>query len=166
MTEEELARALDPPLSDVVYLYCHSGYERRGAGAADRYLTFGDFLIEAMTINLWAMTLWSDPHWPQRHPLVVLNGCHTTEATSGTLNTFVTAFTRWAGASGVLGTEVTLEQGLASWAGEEILAALVQGATVGEAVRRMRWHMFRRGNVMGFAYTPYCLASLALRRAA
>jgi hypothetical protein len=163
-TEDELATALGPATVDVLYLYCHSGYEQRGAGAADRYLTFGDYYVEAQNVNLWAMTVWPDPHWPQRHPLVVLNGCHTTESTSGTLNNFVTAFTRWAGASGVLGTEITLEQGLAGWASEEFLTAMASGATVGDALRRARWTMFRRGNVMGFAYTPYCLANLALRQ--
>jgi hypothetical protein len=162
-TEDELARALGPPTADIVYLYCHSGYEQRGSGAADRYLNFGDYFIEAQNVNLWGLTVWPDPHWPLRHPLVVLNGCHTTESTSGTLNSFVTAFTRWAGASGVLGTEVTLEQGLAAWAAEEFLTAMAAGDTVGDALRRTRWTMLRRGNVMGFAYTAYCLANLALR---
>jgi hypothetical protein len=63
----------------------------------------------------------------------------------------------------VLGTEVALEQGLAGWALELMLASLAAGATVGEALRSLRWAMLRRGNVMGFAYTPYCLANLMLR---
>jgi hypothetical protein len=96
--------------------------------------------------------------------LVVLNGCHTTESTSGTLNNFVTAFTRWAGASGVLGTEITLEQGLAGFVMEQIIAGLAKGRTVGEVVRDVRWKLLRRGNVMGFAYTPYCLSTLAFRQ--
>jgi len=163
-TENDLASALGPELMDVVYFYCHSGYERRSqAGAVDRYLSLGDYWIEPLNVNMWAMTCWPDPHWPHRHPLVVLNGCHTTEATSGTLNSFVAAFTQWAAASGVVGTEVAIEQGLAGWAMEEMLADLASGATVGEALRHVRWAMLRRGNVMGLAYTPYCLANLALR---
>jgi hypothetical protein len=94
---------------------------------------------------------------------VILNGCHTTEATSGTLNTFVSAFADHAAASGVVGTEIIMEQGLAGWAMELMLAALARGATVGNAIREVRWAMLRRGNIMGFAYTPYCLADLALR---
>jgi hypothetical protein len=93
----------------------------------------------------------------------MLNGCHTVEASSGTLNAFVPSFAQWAGASGVVGTEVTMEPGLAGWVAEELLTELASGATVGDAVRTIRWRMFGRGNVMGMAYTPYCLSNLALR---
>lgn len=162
-SEDELARALAPDGADVVYFYTHCGYEQRSGGAADRYLTLGDVLIYALNVNYWRMTAWQHPHWATRPPLVVLNGCHTTDATSGTLNSFVTAFTRWAGASGVLGTEITLEQGLAGFIVEQIISALAQGRSVGEALRETRWSLLRRGNVMGFAYTPYCLSTLAFR---
>ena len=50
-----------------------------------------------------------------------------------------------------------------SW--KQTLAELAAGKTVGEAVRATRWKMFGLGNVMGFAYTPYCLANLSLRGA-
>jgi tetratricopeptide (TPR) repeat protein len=165
-TEDELAGALGPESMDVVYFYCHSGYEQQSRGAAGHYLNLGDYYIEPINVNMWARGgVWPRPHWASRHPLVVLNGCHTTEVTSGTVNSFVPAFTRWAAASGVLGTEVTLEQGLAGWVAEQTLAELAAGKTVGEAVRATRWKMFGLGNVMGFAYTPYCLANLSLRRA-
>jgi hypothetical protein len=163
-TENDLADALGPESMDVVYFYCHSGYDKRSeSGAADRYINLGDYWIEPLNVSMWARTSWPDPHWPHRHPLVVLNGCHTTEVTSGTLNSFVPAFTQWAAASGVVGTEVTVEQGLAGWAMEELLAAVAGAATVGQAIRDLRWAMLGRGNVMGLAYTPYCLANLALR---
>ncbi len=165
-TETELASALGPESMDVVYFYCHSGYEAQSRGAAGHYLNFGDYYIEPIDVNMWARSaVWPRPHWGSRHPLVVLNGCHTTEVTSGTVNSFVPAFTRWAAASGVLGTEVTMEQGLAGWVAEQALAALAAGNSVGEAIRATRWTMFGLGNVMGFAYTPYCLANLSLRAA-
>jgi hypothetical protein len=162
-SEEELAKALGPDTNDVVYFYTHCGYEQQSGGAADRYLTLGDVMINALNVHYWRMTAWQPPHWAERPPLVVLNGCHTTEATSGTLNSFVTAFCRWAGASGVLGTEITLEQGLAGFIMEDIISGLARGRTVGEALRDTRWNLLRRGNVMGFAYTPYCLSTLAFR---
>jgi hypothetical protein len=162
-SEEELARALAPDNTDVVYFYTHCGYEQQSGGAVDRYLTLGDVVIYALNVNYWRMTEWRPPHWAKRPPLVVLNGCHTTEATSGTLNSFVTAFCRWAGASGVLGTEITFEQGLAGFIMEDFISGLAQGRTVGEALRDTRWNLLRRGNVMGFAYTPYCLSTLAFR---
>jgi len=164
-TREQLREVLTPPAMDVVYFYCHSGYERRSSqGAPENYLNLGEYQVWPLDVKTWARTHWPYPHWPMRHPLVILNGCHTTEANSGTLNTFVSAFADHAAASGVVGTEVTLEQGLAGWAMELMLAALARGATVGNAIREVRWAMLRRGNVMGFAYTPYCLANLALRR--
>ena len=164
-TERELMQVLAPEVVDVVYFYCHSGYERRSRqGTVANYLNLGRYQIKPTDVATWARTSWPCPHWPNRHPLVVLNGCHTTEATSGTLNSFVPAFTQWAQASGVVGTEVMLEQGLAGWAIELMLAALARGAAVGDAIREVRWTMLRRGNVMGFAYTPYCLANLALRQ--
>ncbi len=161
---EQLKDVLIPPAMDVMYFYCHSGYEYRGGqGAPGNYLTLGDYKIWPLDVKTWARTHRPDPHRPARHPLVILNGCHTTEATSGTLNTFVSAFADHAAASGVLGTEIIMEQGLAGWAMELMLAALARGATVGNAIREVRWAMLRRGNIMGFAYTPYCLADLALR---
>jgi hypothetical protein len=163
-TGAELADALGPESMDIVYFYCHCGYEvRSDTASADRYLDLGGVRMQPLDINMWARTVWDDPHWPRRRPLVVLNGCHTAETTSGTLNSFVPAFTSLAGASGVLGTEVTLEQGLAGWAMEEFLTRVLDGASIGEALHGTRWAMLRRGNVMGLAYTAYCLANLTLR---
>jgi hypothetical protein len=164
LTEEELVAALGPEVMDIVYFYCHCGYEKRSdKAAADRYLELGGYAIEPLDVNMWARTTWPYPHWPRRRPLVVLNGCHTTERSSGTLNSFVPAFAQWGGASGVVGTEITLEQGVASWAMEEVLVRLVQGQSIGAALRQTRWAMLSRGNLMGLAYTPYCLANLVLR---
>ena len=63
----------------------------------------------------------------------------------------------------MIGTEVALEQGLASYFMEHFLGRFVGGATVGHALRDARWHLLGRGNVMGLAYTPYCLSSLRIR---
>jgi hypothetical protein len=163
-TREELGQALFPATMDVVYFYCHSVYDRRSQqGTPGSLLDFGQYQVGPGDITRWAWTSWPPSHWAERSPLVILNGCHTTEETSGTLNSFVSAFTRAAGASGVVGTEVLLEQGLAGWAMELMLSSLARGAAVGEAIREVRWAMLRKGNVMGFAYTPYCLANLKLR---
>jgi len=164
-TESDLVSALKPEAMDVVYFYCHCGYDRRSQLAAvDRYLDLGGYTVKPVDITRWARSIeWEFPHWPRRRPLIVLNGCHTAETTSGTLNGFVSAFTGWAGASGVLGTEVTIEQGLAGRAMEELLARLLNGDTAAAALHSVRWAMLQRGNVMGLAYTAHCLANLALR---
>jgi hypothetical protein len=80
-TEEDLAHALDPDDTDVVYFYTHCGYEDPGSGRVDRFLTLGDMAVYAQNVNVWA-TLWTNVQhwWSERPPLVVLNGCHTTEA--------------------------------------------------------------------------------------
>ncbi|MFC4531518.1 hypothetical protein [Sphaerisporangium dianthi] len=166
-TLEGLCAELAGETMDVVYMYSHCGYDMAADGVGyDLYLRmYGDTLTPA-DVNQWTRTSgWPDPHWPRRHPLVILNGCHTTETVTGTFSSFVRSFANRAQASGVIGTEITMEQGLAGWAMELFLTEFVHGATVGEALRDTRWRMFARGNLMGLAYTPHCLAELTLRRA-
>ncbi len=83
--------------------------------------------------------------------------------TTATLANFVDAFGNRAGAAGVIGTEVTIEQGMAGWATGLLLQRLTNGASAGQALRDMRWTMLARGNVMGLAYTLYAVADLRLR---
>jgi hypothetical protein len=152
---------------DVVYFYCHCDYseDAPGVGLIPYLRLDATEPLTPSVISAWARSaVWPNPHWPDRHPLVVINGCRTTEWQSGSLVGFVDAFVSRAGAAGVIGTEITIDQGVASWAMELFLTALSQGASVGMALRQTRWAMFRRGNLMGFAYTPYCLANLSLRR--
>jgi hypothetical protein len=162
-TARKLGRELEPETADVVYFYCHCGYETWYSGAAaNRYLKIGDFHVQAFDVENWARR-WPEPHWPRRRPLVVLNGCHTAESTACTLNGFVPAFIHTARAAGVVGTEITVEQGFACLVGETLLPLLAAGHGVGEALRLVRWDLLRRGNVLGLAYTPFCMANLTLR---
>jgi hypothetical protein len=163
----QLVEALTPESMDVVYFYCHSGYVTGHPDApTSRYLKLGAFSIQPLDVARWARGWYRaglNPHWPSRRPLIILNGCHTAEYTSGTLNSFATSFVQSANAAGVVGTEITLEQGFAAWAGEELLGLLASGLSVGQALHRLRWNLLRRGNVLGLAYTPFCLANLTLR---
>jgi hypothetical protein len=165
----DLAAALAPESMDVVYFYCHCGYVAGHPEApADRYLKLGTFNVQPLDIARWARGWHAAglrPHWPSRRPLMVLNGCHTAEFTSGTLNNFPAAFVQIARAAGVVGTEITVEQGFAAWVGENLLAFLGAGLSVGAALHQLRWALLRRGNVLGLAYTPFCLANLTLRPA-
>lgn len=151
---------------DVVYLYCHGGRDRpAGATAADAVLELGrQDRFKPLDVSMWARSKWASDHWRSRHPVIVLNGCHTTEMLPDTLGDFVVGFVA-ARAAGVIGTEVSLDQRFAGTAMELFLAALHAGASVGQAMRHMRWELLGRGNVMGLAYSPYCAATLALRRA-
>jgi hypothetical protein len=150
---------------DIAYLYCHGVYHKPAANALPTpVLRFGISMLDPVEVANWRRAVgWPRPHWPDRKPLIVLNGCHTTELTTATLSNFVDAFANRAGAAGVIGTEVTVEQGMAGWVAEQLLQLLVDGTTAGEALRTVRWRMINRGNVMGLAYTLYCLAGLRLR---
>jgi hypothetical protein len=165
---DQLATMLAKETMDVAYLYCHGGYHELAIKALpSSILRFGSTFVDPVEVSNWRRDggPWPRPHWPRRRPLVVLNGCHTVELTTATLSNFVNAFVNRAGAAGVIGTEVTVEQGMASWAMEFLLQLLVGGASVGRALRETRWRMVNRGNVMGLAYTPYCVAGLRMRPA-
>jgi hypothetical protein len=161
----QLAEILALETMDVAYLYCHGGYHKLAANALPSpVLRFGTSTLDPVTVANWRRDGgWPRPHWPSRKPLIVLNGCHTTEFTTATLSNFVDAFANRAGASGVIGTEITVEQGLAGWVMEQLLALLIDGASAGQALRQVRWQLINRGNVLGLAYTLYCVAGLRLR---
>jgi hypothetical protein len=160
-----LAELLAEESMDIAYLYCHGGYHKLAANALPTpVLRFGTSMVDPVEVANWRRSgFWLRPHWGYRKPLVVLNGCHTTELTTATLSSFVDVFTNRAGASGVIGTEVTVEQGMAGWVAEQLLQLLVDGTSAGDALRIVRWRMINRGNVMGLAYTLYCVAGLRLR---
>lgn len=156
---DELARES----MDVVYVYCHLSYrETSPSTAAFSAMRLGVESVAPTDIVAWSASDWPEPHWPARHPLVIINGCHSVEFSSGTLGNFVDAFANRAGASGVLGTEISIDQRVGAWAMELFLTEL-KTRSVGDALRSTRWQMLSRGNLMGLAYTPYCLASLRLR---
>lgn len=145
---------------DVVYLLSHAEAHDSSENVA---LIFPDGPLTSEQIIVWARDHWPVDHWGTRRPLVVLNACHTTEVVQSTMTGFVSNFVG-AGAAGVVGTETLIEQQAASMAMRYFLADLSAGAPVGEAIRSMRWRLLSRGNLLGFAYTPYCAASLRLRR--
>ncbi len=166
-TKDEFATALGPSIIDLVYLYCHEDrYTPLGAKVPNPRLDLGaDQRFTPQDVSGWSeLYSWPDPHWPDRHPLVIINACHSGAMVAATLADFVGAFAQTAGAAGVIATEVALEQKVAGLAMETFLAELAApGVSCGEAIRRMRWQLIKRGNVMGLAYSPYCAADLKLR---
>ena len=142
------------------YLYCHVIDDPSEPDQHVPAVQFGDGLVTGQDIESWP-AIWPDPHWPSRHPLVVLNGCSSAKKAPGSIASLVGAFVETAGASGVIGTEIAIEQGLGGWAMELFLDAL-RDQPVGEALRSTRWKMFGGGNLIGLAYTPYCLAGLTV----
>ena len=110
----------------------------------------------------WQDNMWPVDHWRWTSPLVFINGCHTAELTPDALVNFVDRFIE-ANAGGVIGTEVTVSQSLASEAALLFFSYLLEnGGTVGQAIRGVRFDFLAKGNLMGLAYTPYCSAKLHL----
>ncbi|MGW6935828.1 hypothetical protein ACWGE0_37635 [Lentzea sp. NPDC054927] len=107
------------------------------------HLVYDEGVLEAVEI---------DP-WPHR-PLVV---------TTSPSSDLVDAFVNQAGAAGVICPEVAVDQGMAGWVSGMLLARLAEGMPAGEALRRTRWEMLGRGNVLGLAYTLHAGADLRLR---
>ncbi len=159
----EVQERLAEPKLEIAYFYCHGRAATESAkaclevGKADR--------IEPRQIVSWRRTAWNEvpDHWLRTKPLVFLNGCHTADLSPQTPVNFVDCFSQ-VGASGVVGTEITLEQKMASEASEVFFGylAATPGLGAGEALRRTRLHFLGKGNLLGLAYTTYCRAELTL----
>jgi hypothetical protein len=156
----DVQAALGLDQMDVVYLYCHIVDDPNWPGRQVPAIQLGTEQVNGKDIRGWTRISRGHP-WSRRHPLVILNGCGSVARAPGSLSNLVEAFTDGAGASGVIGTEITIEQGLGGWAMELFLAAL-RDQPAGAAIRSMRWGMLAHGNLIGLAYTPYCLAGLAI----
>jgi len=152
---------------ELIYFSCHG--RRKPVAGSDKptpYLEVGQSEeIHPEDISTWRRQWPREDLWKDASPLVFINGCHTAELTPESLLTFVDTFAK-AHAAGVIGTEITLDQGVASEAGEEFFTHLRNSKAVGEALHLMRLHLLAKNNVLGMAYTPYCSASLALAGAA
>ena len=102
--------------------------------------------------------------WKQIHPLVFINGCHTTALQPSTAYDLVTGFVDTAGAAGVIGTEITIFESLACAFGRDFLRQFLdQGRSVGNAVRGARLTLLKNQNPLGLVYLPFALASLTLK---
>jgi hypothetical protein len=145
----------------VIYFLCHGGYDAAsrqaflgvGAPASVERISAGQ-LSALFQTDAWRE--WSAP------PLVFINGCETCLLEPGQMLTFVPTFAA-AGAAGVIGTEVRVVQRVAQHLAETFFEALLRdGLTVGEALRKARWDLLSRGNLLGLAYTLYGVADLAV----
>lgn len=159
-SRDEACTALADHDLELVEFYCH------GKGDSLRHwleVGHGEE-IHPEQIATWALADWAPPerHWHTTTPLILLNGCHTTELTPQSPVNFVDTFAA-ANAGGVIGTEITLHQSLANEAVELMLHHFAQGGFgMGEVLRRMRHDLLAKGNLLGLAYTAYCSADLRL----
>jgi hypothetical protein len=159
---KDIVKRLKSSAPHLVYFYCHGGIRANNnrpyleLGIDDR---FGPESLSAQKIK------WAGPN-----PLVFINGCHTTSLNPEISLNFVSSFVQQSGAAGVIGTEITIFEPLASKFAEECLARFLgapphnESMPIGRAVRGARLELLKQGNPLGLVYIPYAVASLRLQQ--
>ena len=152
-SREEAKRLLQRSSAHVVYFYCHGGLK----GTVPYILV--DRTTGITRDNIRAFK-WD---WRKNRPLVFINGCQTTALEPSHAFDLVTGFVETAHAAGVIGTEITVFEQLASAFAEHFMRSFVQQRRpLGESVRSARLELLRQRNPLGLAYVPFALASLRL----
>jgi len=72
---------------------------------------------------------------------------------------FVSGFS-YARASGMIGTEVSIQLPVAIEVATSLFNRLCRGIPAGVAMREMRWELVNKGSLVGLAYTLYAMADL------
>lgn len=141
----------------IVYLYCHGGTVQ--SGMPEPYLQVGPPDEPKLTPSALLGV-----SWKATRPVVLINGCETTALAPEMALQFVDTFIKEVGASGVIGTDVTIFEPLAVAFAEACLRRFVQnGETMGRAVRGARLELLKRCNPLGLVYVPYLLGAIHLR---
>ncbi|MEZ4364400.1 MAG: hypothetical protein R3B48_29765 [Kofleriaceae bacterium] len=140
----------------LVYFYCHGGL----TSSETPFLEVGDVDSDPIL----AESLFdAGVSWPKPlRPLVVLNGCHTTATSPDAMFSMLTAFATHCNAAGVVGTEITNFEPVASVFGRSLIGHFLGGVPLGRAVRLARLELLRRGNPLGLMYIPFALPTLRL----
>ena len=154
-TRDDVLRELKETKPHLVYFYCHGGVSETRP-----YLQVGpaDKSGNISPSNLLA----KDIFWDTTRPLVFINGCHTTALEPEKAIEFISAFIETADAAGVVGTEITIFEPLATAFAEDCLRRFLDGTPLGEAVRAARLKLLKDGNPLGLVYIPYAMANLRL----
>ena len=137
----------------LVYFYCHGGVDDDVP-----YLQIG-----ALEERLSRATLRSERiRWTEPRALVFMNGCYTADLEPERAIDLVTGFIQTARASGVIGTEITVFEPLATAFAEAFFARLLERRPVGAAVRLARLRLLKDWNPLGLLYVPFAMATLRL----
>jgi hypothetical protein len=144
----------------VVYFYCHGVTIKQDAQTSIPALMIGSQNAPGFfdTSNFRARRI----RWPQARPLVIINGCHTTDISPDQALSFVQTFIEYVEAAGVIGTQITIFEPLAQRFAETFLQAFRAGEPLGRAVRRARLHLLAQHNPLGLVYQPFGYAGLKL----
>ena len=155
-----ILQALQNAELDIIYFYCHA------RGGVDDALENPEHLVfqagpQAEIEKLTASGFLNLPKW-SHHPLVILNGCGTVGFSPDALSPFLKKLVDDLGAAGVLGTEVTVWEELATQAAKYFLERFLAGKSAGEALLTMRRILLANRNPLGLVYTLYAPAHLVL----
>jgi hypothetical protein len=101
--------------------------------------------------------MWTDPR-----PLVFINACESVAIEPEDAVTYAGTLIGTAHASGVIGTEVRVQQDVAMSVAEIFFKSLLEGRNVGAAIQQMRLGFLAKGHLVGLVYTPFCLADVRL----
>ena len=153
-TRADALNLLKATKAEIVYFYCHGGLSN-----GVPYIQVGPLEERGITRDLIRA---SEIEWDDPRPLVFINGCHTTALEPEQAIDFVSGLVENAHAAGVIGTEITVFEPLASAFAEGCLRRFLEGKPIGEAVRNARLALLKAGNPLGLAYIPFALASLRL----
>ena len=145
----------------LVYFYCHGGFARDQDAP---YLQIGpkekpDLILQS---NLEAYEI----VWNKPRPLVFINGCHTTSLEPQQALEFITPLVTYCQSVGVIGTEITIFEELATVFAEECLRRFCEHEPIGESIRQARLKLLSEGNPLGLVYIPFVQADLKLEYAA
>ena len=139
------------------YFYCH--------GEEDNQKTFQLKVGASGSPGVIGITElqreWQDDWSRPPRPLVVLNACDSIALVPEKIQGFLEMF-RKLGATGVIGTEITVWTDLAQPFGLGVVRAFLGGQSIGEAFLDARRDLLRRFNPLGLVYTYHAPATLHL----
>lgn len=137
----------------LVYFYCHGGLLR-----GMPYLQVGtDDRIDPSNLEAYKI------QWEAPRPLIFINGCHTTAVEPLQALEFISPLVTYSHGAGVIGTEITIFEELATVFAEECLGRFLQGESIGAALHGARLRLLQEGNPLGLVYIPFVIATLALK---
>lgn len=142
----------------IYYFYCHGGESER-----EVWLSVGDgeYILPDHIRDEWELYKRWVRSQPPFVPLVFLNGCGTLSLSPESIAEFLHEFT-FAGAAGVIGTEISVDERLAQEVGIRFLQAFAGWQEAGRIIQELRHWLLLKNNPLGLVYTPYCYAELHL----
>jgi hypothetical protein len=146
----------------IVYFYCHGGTARLPDGAGEPYLIIGskNSYDEIHESNFRLNKI----KWDSLKPLIFLNGCHTASITPISALNLIDPLMNTYHCAGVIGTEITIFEEMASAFAAECFKQFLNGESIGVAVRNARLKLLSEGDPLGLSYIPFVWAPLKIEK--